>query len=467
MGLRIAILLAVIGGLALIGAIAFFAVPNQRGPRAAVLATGAVVLLVAALVVFLAPIAGVTQAPVSPNLSLYLTGQVCESAPPTFNSNCGSGQQALLNLRATDGATRWSAPASVAAGKTNNSFLGAPILRGGVIYAVRGGSSPGDDAATVLALRASDGSEIWRATLDSTPLAMDVADGQVYMLLKYHEDASLLRIFQASDGAPAQQFTLPIFVGFMVTNSLIIGCDTYPSNSGPSNASFIAYHASDGSLAWRESLPDASPVPGAPPAACALIVGDGVLYQAPFTGASVTAVHIDDGQPLWTAQVQSVASLNLIGNQLIAVSTPSPYAAKFQLPNPTSDTITALNLADGHTLWQRELASGQGNEPSTSASAAVDSDRVYVASSSDLRALRLSDGATVWERKSGGDRQFYSYPAVAQGTLFAEYGGLASFGPVAALRSAVPSHIAALNAETGEPYWSVPVYSTGFVLGEI
>ena len=63
MGLRIAILLAVIGGLALSGAIAFFAVPNRRGPRVAVVATVAGVLIVATLAVFLAPISRAAQAP--------------------------------------------------------------------------------------------------------------------------------------------------------------------------------------------------------------------------------------------------------------------------------------------------------------------------------------------------------------------------------------------------------------------
>jgi outer membrane protein assembly factor BamB len=138
---------------------------------------------------------------------LYLTGQTCEPAPPTFNSACGARSQELLNLRATEGATRWSAPVNVPSENGENAFLGAPILRDRMLYTVRGGAAPGSVAATLLALRASDGGEIWRATLDSTPLAMDVADGQVYMLLKYHEDASLVRIFNASDGAPKQQCT--------------------------------------------------------------------------------------------------------------------------------------------------------------------------------------------------------------------------------------------------------------------
>src|SRR5262245_22619456 len=198
MGLRIAILLAIFGGLALIGAIAFFAVPNRRGPRLAVVGSVATVLLVATLVVFLAPIAGATQAPTSPNLSLYLTGQTCEPAPPTFNSACGTRTQTLLNLRAADGATRWTAPVDVPPEKGGNPFFGAPILRDGALYTLRGGAESGAVLATLVALRASDGGEIWHAPLDSTPLAMDVADGQVYLLLKYHEDASLLRIFNAS-----------------------------------------------------------------------------------------------------------------------------------------------------------------------------------------------------------------------------------------------------------------------------
>jgi outer membrane protein assembly factor BamB len=467
MGLRIAILLAVIGGLALIGAIAYFAVPNRRGPRVAVIGTVAAVLIVATLVVFLAPIAGVTQAPVSASLSLYLTGQICESAPPTFNPNCGSQPQALLNLRATDGAIRWTAP-----DKVNNTFIGAPILRDGIIYALRQGSASGDAAATLLALRATDGGEVWRAPLnstplDSTPLSMQVADGQIYVLLKRQENASLLRVFRTSDGAPTQQFTLPIFAGFTVADGLIVACDTYLFSAGSPSAAFVAYHASDGTLAWRESLPiGAQTGPSVVP--CAFVIGDGIIYTAPYQGDTVSAIHVADGQPLWTASVAFVAALGLSKDQLIVVAAPSPFAAKSSQANPQSEKVLALNLVDGHSLWQREFAAGQVNGPYSSGFIAVDEERAYIATTSALRSLRLSDGATLWERKnSQSDGQFYSSPVVTQKTVFVHYGYSSGFEPDPALRSPRPSRIFALNAATGAPYWNVPVYSTGFALGEV
>jgi outer membrane protein assembly factor BamB len=465
MGLRIAILLAVIGGLALIGAIAYFAVPNRRGPRVAVLATVAAILIGAILVVILAPIGSPTSAPVNANLSLYVSGQTCESAPLSFQSGCGSGPYSLLNLRATDGVTRWSAPASVASGKSNNTFLGAPILRDDVIYTIRGGEAPGDSAATLLALRASNGGEIWHTSLDSTPLAMQMTDGQVYVLLKHQENASLLRVFRASDGAPAQQFALPIFAGFTVADGLIIACDTYLFSVPSTSAAFVAYHASDGSLAWRESLPVGAQT-GPSQVPCALVVGAGIIYTAPYEGNTVSAVHLTDGQPLWTASVEFVAALGLSKDRLIVVSAPSPYAAKFGQANPQSEKVLALGLADGHTFWQREFATGQQNGPYSSASIAVDDERVYVAGSSGLRALRLSDGATLWERKTTNDGQLYAYPLVAQKTIFVQYGYYTGYDPVPALRSPQPGRILALNAETGASYWNVPVYSSGFVLGE-
>jgi outer membrane protein assembly factor BamB len=137
-----------------------------------------VATVAATLAVFLAPISSATQAPTSPSLSLYLTGQTCEPAPPTFNSACGTRTQMLLNLRASDGATRWTSPVDVPPEKGGNPFFGAPILRDGVLYTLRGGAEPGAVAATLLALRASDGGEIWRMALESTPLAIDVADGR-------------------------------------------------------------------------------------------------------------------------------------------------------------------------------------------------------------------------------------------------------------------------------------------------
>lgn len=467
MGLRVAILLAVMGGLALIGAIAFFAVPNRRGPRVAVVATIAGVLIVATLAVFLAPISSVTQAPVSPSLSLYLTGQTCEPAPPTFNSACGTRTQTLLNLRASDGATRWTSPVDVPPENAGNAFIGAPILRDGVLYTLRGGAEPGDSAATLLALRTTNGDEIWHAPLESSPLAMDVADGQVYMLLKYHEDASLVRVFDASDGAPKQQFTLPIFTGFVVTNGLIIGCDAYLYlyNESAANTSFAAYHASDGSLAWQASALAENPAGGGP-SPCALALGNGVLYQA-AEKSGVTAVRADIGQPVWQAQIESVVALGLSSERLIAASVPNLALIKSGQSGLTSEKFTALDVKDGHVLWQRDFPLAEANGPYISATIAADDERAYVATKSGLRVFRLSDGATLWERKTGGDTPFYSYPAVAQGTLFALNGYYPVYEYPLAQRTAQASRIVALNAATGDSYWGVTVYSTGFALGEV
>jgi outer membrane protein assembly factor BamB len=468
MGLRIAILLAVIGGLALIGVIAFFAVPKRRGPRLAVVGVVSAVVVVATLVVFLAPISGATQAPTSPNLSLYLTGQTCEPAPPTFNSACGTRTQTLLNLRAADGATRWTAPVDVPPEKGGNPFFGAPILRDGVLYTLRGGAEPGAVAATLLALRASDGREIWQAPLDSTPLAMDVADGQVYLLLKYHEDASLVRVFSASDGVQKQRFTLPILSGFVVTNGLIIGCDAYLYlyDQSAVNTAFTAYHATDGSLAWQVSAL-AFPPTGGGSSPCALALGNGVLYQATEKSGGVTAVRISDGKPVWQAQTESVVALGLSSERLIAASVPDLTLIKSGQSSLTSENFTAFDLRDGHVVWQRNFPLTEANGPYISATIAADDERAYVATRSGLRVFRLSDGATVWERKSGGDTPFYSYPVVAQGTLFALYGYYPDYEYWLAQREPQASRIVALNAATGDSYWGVTVYSTGFALGEV
>jgi outer membrane protein assembly factor BamB len=92
---------------------------------------------------------------------------------------------------------------------------------------------------------------------------------------------------------------------------------------------------------------------------------------------------------------------------------------------------------------------------------------VYIATKSGLRVFRLSDGATMWERKTGGDTPFYSYPVVAQGTLFALNGYYPVYEYPLAQRSPQASRIVALNAATGDSYWGVTVYSTGFALGEV
>jgi outer membrane protein assembly factor BamB len=327
-----------------------------------------------------------------------------------------------------------------------------------------------DPLETLLALSATDGHEIWRAPLTNGPLAMQVADGQVYVLLKGSPGESLLSIVDARSGSRGKQLSLPIQLGFIVTNGLIIGCDSYLNVPGgsSSNTTLAAYHASDGSLAWQASSPagealDALAVP------CAMALGDGVLYQSSYSGTSVAAVRVSDGKPLWTARADSVSTLTLSGDRLIVVSTPTPFTAKFGLPSLTSDKVVALSLSDGHTLWQREFAIGQADGPYTPASTALDDTNLYVASSSGLRALRLSNGAPLWEQKSSQSNggQFYTDPVVAQKTVFVHYGYSAGFNFTPAQRSTTSSRILALNAETGESYWSVSVHSTGFVLGEV
>jgi outer membrane protein assembly factor BamB len=182
----------------------------------------------------------------------------------------------------------------------------------------------------------------------------------------------------------------------------------------------------------------------------------------------VSANRLADGQSLWTAPVGFVAALGLSKGQLIAVSAPSPFAAKLDQPNAGSEKVTALNLADGHTLWQREFASGPVNGPYGAGFITVDEGNIFVSTTSALRSLRLSDGATEWERtNSQSQGQFYLNPVVAQKTVFIGYGYSYGFEASPVIRSPQPGRIFALNAATGETYWSVSVYSTGFVVGEV
>jgi outer membrane protein assembly factor BamB len=296
---------------------------------------------------------------------------------------------------------------------------------------------------------------------------MDIADGQVYVLLKQQENASLVRSFSASDGAPGQRFSLPIFAGFTVADGLILGCDTYLFSGGATPADVTAYHASDGSLAWRASVPvGAGTGPSAVP--CVLTVGDGVIYAAPYEGDTVSAIRLADGQPLWTAPVGFVAALGMSKDQLIAVSAPGPFGEKSGQPNSAAEKVTLLNLADGHALWQRQFAAGPVNGPYSAGFVAVDEERLYVSTTSALRSLRLSDGATLWERKNSQNQgEFYLNPVVMQKTVFVGYGYSYGFESAPLIRAPQPGHIYALSAASGEPYWNAPVYSTGFVVGEV
>lgn len=63
--------------------------------------------------------------------------------------------------------------------------------------------------------------------------------------------------------------------------------------------------------------------------------------------------------------------------------------------------VSALNRADGKTVWSKVLGPGGGNEqgPGPRGTPTVDDDRLYVLTENgDLACLKAADGATAWQR---------------------------------------------------------------------
>jgi outer membrane protein assembly factor BamB len=467
MGLRVAIAVAILGGLVLIGVIAFFIVPSRRGPRLALGATLITALVLALIALVLAPLSPLGMSPASKKLSVYFTGQVCDTSPFARDQTCASGLMGLNDLHASDGTLRWDAKADRSNGNQNSVYYGAPALHDRVIYTVRGPAPPNDTAATLFALQATDGSEIWRAPVDAKPLRITVQDGQILMLLKYREDQSHMLVLSASDGRVIQKLTLPLVTSFFIADGLLIGCASYP-DAARSVWLFAAWRLNDGAQVWSDSTPLGIPNnPNTPTniLACSLDVAGGIVYAAPIAGGLVTAARIADGGRVWERRLDFVGAIAVSASRLIAATAPTVYTMKQSHSGAQIERALALDLATGQTVWERSLPAGLPDGPGSNVFLTISGDMAYVAAAKHLRAFRVTDGALLWQASDKGGASYFD-PVVEQGTLYVSY-AYEFAGPRQELQEPAQGQIRALDASTGSLFWSVQVLSSGFSVGEV
>lgn len=199
--------------------------------------------------------------------------------------------RAVEVLSLADGTLQHTYPYNNPGANSTGNVVSPPVISGGAIYFAVGATP--SDAATVMALRASDGSELWRFPMPSTSSApgLSVVDGVVYV------------------GAYA--------VGFPST--------------------FYALNARGGHMLWKVQESTIRP-----PAT----VAEGVVYLSvqPDDGTQhLLAVRATDGARLWSLQIPSCGMLNTP-----AVDAGMVYASCDLLKG----SVAGVRASDGKLLWQ-------------------------------------------------------------------------------------------------------------------
>jgi outer membrane protein assembly factor BamB len=186
-------------------------------------------------------------------------------------------------------------------------------------------------------------------------------------------------------------------------------------------------------------------------------------WRGPHFNGSSDAVNlpgtIEKEKAAWTTQLPGLGSgTPVIVGDRIFVSCVNPNSAKL-LGN-------CISLADGHTLWSKEIGTGAAkNERNNTASpsAVTDGKIVYFYfATGDLAAFDV-EGKPLWQRDIQKDRGVFnvqwiysSSPLLYKGKLYVQvlHRDVPPHGPKTATGSA-PSYLLALDPKTGKDLWSV------------
>ena len=210
---------------------------------------------------------------------------------------------------------------------TGKSFLGAGA---GLLYLI-------DEQHVLQAQWASDNSQVWQyQTGDIIGFAVD--SGRVY--LATGGPAATVVALRPSDGAVLwqyqpqgiiQQFTAGSgFVSFFIDGAL------------------VTLRGSDGTRLWQQGFQGY--------AARSLKIADGVVYiddaQQSSTFQEVLALRGSDGTRLWQQSVEQGQQ------QLLAVDSAGAYLSITDANN--NESLKALRASDGTLLWQKSLNNANG-----------------------------------------------------------------------------------------------------------
>ncbi|HLI08953.1 MAG TPA: PQQ-binding-like beta-propeller repeat protein [Ktedonobacteraceae bacterium] len=321
-----------------------------------------------------------------------------------------TGNTGLYALKAGNGKLLWR--------YQGNKLISQVIVVAGVVYTA---TAAGNNASTIVALRAADGSQLWNYTVGTiTPPLMGVLASVVYVAGSSQGPDGFstgpIYALQASDGHVLWQtrpggskglanggvVTAGGLVYFVTSQDYIYALRTdtgnmvwhavQPSEPGMPNAptpvlangllyiagdlGLFVYKADDGALLWQyKNLVPAGPVVVPP------LVVNGVVY---FSGGGerIVALQASDGKVIW--------SYSGPGNVF------SPLTFENGVVINDTGPVYALRASDGTLLWQQNVSiSGEGSD---AAGPETIGDGVVLVGGDNgvVQAIRVSDGKLLW-----------------------------------------------------------------------
>jgi outer membrane protein assembly factor BamB len=324
-------------------------------------------------------------------------------------------------VRSREGKELWAAPVEGRAFEQQ-----APAFDQGVVYA----TSP----ASVVALRTTDGSQIWRTSQSVTPgsatAAPQVANGSVFAA--FTSTLATVYALDVRDGAIRWKHTLAPADTASLTVADGVVYVAFGGAPTPQSTTIVALRASDGAVRWRYTLNGD---------ATTLAVTDGALV---LRSIQFGLIALDAASGGWLWQRGDLGwNGDLRATQFPIIANDVIYLAGV-IFDGQSGIVLAMNARTGGERWRTVL------DQYADVYVSLAGQTLYVGGSYAY-ALRASDGHVVW--RYGSRSRFYQ-PVVSEavGEVFigSSDPGFHLFGIGGG------DFLNALDARTGALYWRTP-----------
>ncbi len=277
-----------------------------------------------------------------------------------FSSSSNNTSGTLYALRASDGSLIWK--------YATNGYTNTPEVTNGVVYIASG-------AVTLAALRATDGHQIWKHSIDANMAqSLQLVNGVLY--------TTVTKITLPPSAHTANPLQGATDIGALLWSTLqnAPAVKTVPLKQGTS--SVYAIRASDGAILWHYPMNN-----GGDSWASWFSVENGVVYASDTiptngTGAGeLFALQSSNGSVLWYDKLNASPSGALLANGIIYLSSSGDY----------SGVEYAVRASDGSLLWDYPLSGAAFNAPS------LVGNTVYVGAANGMAyALRADNGKLLW-----------------------------------------------------------------------
>ena len=385
----------------------------------------------------------------------------------------GYGKLTLLALDPSDGSVRWRYQTDW----HPYQRVGAPVETDGIVYTVSDPIPPANGCANVqgnlVALRESDGHQLWSVPVGALPTPPVAAHGVVYTsALNVNECATpgSHQVFtksyyalRASDGHqlwrtdltqdttdtnPADSVGLDS--SLQIVDSTLVGtAEASVSESGDRVGHLFALDAAHGNLRWKNTFFSNQGIFS--------LSANGLLYVRTHSADEPTfewtAYRASDGQPVW--KVSGDYDGQFLVTDRVIYADASREVATSTPQQPLFDTqVVALDAHTGQQLWQ--VTSDTNDVNASSSLLAVRDNTAYVQTGpSDF----TEKAAGHWKLE-GVDSQsgHVRWSAPLQwllGRVLATDSALYGYSD-----DVLPGHVMALDPNDGHTIWSIPIAST-------